>query len=257
MTVYPLLYSLPMFTLSLFFIAVPEIDSVFFPCFFGIIPINAISFFLYMKAIKASPLSLSLPYLAFTPVFMIATGYLFLDEMPDTWGMAGIVIVCAGSYVLNIDPEKRGLFDPLKAVFREKGSWLMLIVSCIFSVTAAVGKKAIVASSPEFFSMYFFAVHNLFFSVCLLATGKVRREVLVMFPGKGLVAAILFFLHVLFHGFAISMTKAAYMISVKRFSVLFGVLCGGVFFKEKNLAIRLSGTGFMLAGAALITLKGN
>jgi len=55
--------------------------------------------------------------------------------------------------------------------------------------------------------------------------------------------------HELFHGWAISITKAAYMISIKRLSVLFGIVYGGVFFKEKNIVIRF-------CGAILITIKG-
>lgn len=33
-------------------------------------------FFIYMTAIQESPLSLTIPYLAFTPAFMIFTGYM-------------------------------------------------------------------------------------------------------------------------------------------------------------------------------------
>jgi uncharacterized membrane protein len=46
------------------------------------------------------------------------------------------------------------------------------------------------------------------------------------------------------------------MISIKRFSVLFGIVYGGVFFKEKNIVIRFCGAMFMLSGAILITIKG-
>ena len=66
----------------------------------------------------------------------------------------------------------------------------------------------------------------------------------------------MFFLHVLLHGWAITITKAAYMISVKRFSVLFGIIYGGLLFKESNIVIRLCGGIFMLSGAILITIKG-
>lgn len=60
----------------------------------------------------------------------------------------------------------------------------------------------------------------------------------------------------LLHAFAISLIKAAYMISVKRLSVIIGLIYGGVIFKEKNLAIRTTGTLLMVVGAVLITLKG-
>ena len=40
--------------------------------------------------------------LSFTPVFMILTGALVLDEMPNAWGLFGIVIICVGGYILNL-----------------------------------------------------------------------------------------------------------------------------------------------------------
>ena len=58
---------------------------------------------LYMRAIRESPLSLTLPYLAFTPVFNILTGYIFLGEQVSSAGMAGIVLVVCGAWLLNLD----------------------------------------------------------------------------------------------------------------------------------------------------------
>jgi drug/metabolite transporter (DMT)-like permease len=73
---------------------------------------------------------------------------------------------------------------------------------------------------------------------------------------KGIVAGCLLFCHAIFHAWAISLTKAAYMISVKRLSILFSVITGGALFKEKNIKIRLLGAILMLLGAVIITIKG-
>jgi hypothetical protein len=78
---------------------------------------------------------------------MIITGALILDEMPNLWGIIGIFTTCLGGYVLNLDPARPSLWAPFKAVFRETGSWLMLIVAFIFSFAAVVGKQGILHSS--------------------------------------------------------------------------------------------------------------
>jgi uncharacterized membrane protein len=75
-------------------------------------------------------------------------------------------------------------------------------------------------------------------------------------PIKGAVAGGLLFGHAVCHGWAISMTKAVYMIAVKRLSILFGVIYGGLFFHECHILYRMVGTGLMVAGAAIVTLKG-
>ena len=256
MLAFPFLYSLPLFAFTIPFISVPPLDNTFYWCFLISLPLNFIPFLIYMKAIRVSPLSLTLPYLAFTPAFMIFSGYVFLDEMPNIWGFAGIIVTCAGGYALNLEPGKHSLFDPIKAVFKETGSWLMLIVALIFSFGAVIGKKGIMHSSPLFFTMTFFAVLSFLTVLSLLILGKIRLDTLRKDWAKGMVAGVLFFIHCLAHGFAISMIKASYMISVKRFSALIGIIYGRLFFKEKHIVMRLVGAGLMVAGAVLITVWG-
>ncbi len=254
MFVYPLIYVLPLCLFSIFFIAIPSLDYVFFISFIVSLPLNAVPFFLYMKAIQVSPLSLTVPYLAFTPVFMIATGFVFLDEVPDRWGITGIAAVCAGSYVLNIDIKRRSLLEPFRAVFKETGSWLMLFVAFVFSFSAIIGKLAILHSSVMFFQMSFFTTLNLLVIIIFLIFGKIKLKTFTQMPVKGACAGILLYFHIMLHGFAISMTKAVYMMSVKRLSILFGVIYGGLVFKEENFLMRFSGAVLMFVGAGVILL---
>jgi hypothetical protein len=44
--------------------------------------------------------------------------------------------------------------------------------------------------------------------------------------------------------------------AAKRFSLLFGIIYGGVVFHEKKIVSRFIGGLIMLSGAVLITLKG-
>ncbi|MCK7510529.1 MAG: hypothetical protein MZV70_45055 [Desulfobacterales bacterium] len=56
------------------------------------------------------------------------------------------------------------------------------------------------------------------------------------------------------HMIAMSLTQVAYMISVKRLSLIFGVIYGYVLFRESGIRERLAGTALMIAGFALIIL---
>ena len=176
--------------------------------------------------------------------------------MPNIWGGLGIGTICIGSYILNINFATWSPLSPLMAVFKETGSWLMLIVSILFSFTSVIGKVIILHSSIMFFSIFFFMAFNLFLIIALLTGRKIVLKSFMKDPVKGAVAGILFFSHVVFHGFAIAITKAVYMISVKRLSVLFSIIYGGMLFKEKNLIIRFCGTLLMFIGAIFILLKG-
>ncbi len=251
----PLVFSLPLTLVSLTFVSVPPLDNIFFASFAASLPLNAVPFVLYMKAIRQSPLSLTVPYLAFTPVFMIGTGFFFLDELPDIWGLSGVLAVCAGSYVLNLDLSRWSLLGPFRAFFREPGSQIMLIVAFFFSFSSVIGKLAILHSSVMFFQMAFFAALGISLPAVLWAWGKIDPAAIVRYPVKSVVAGGLLYLQVLFHGFAISMTKAVYMISVKRLSILFGVIFGGVIFKEENIPVRFVGALLMFSGAVTILLR--
>jgi len=127
------IYSLPFLIVYIFFIPIPPLDTVFWWIACILIPLDTFAFYLYMKAIKLSPLSLSIPFLSFIPVFMILTSLIVLDEVPSGWGVMGIGFIVAGSYLLNVTHVKYGYLSPFKAIFREPGSMLMLLVAFIYS----------------------------------------------------------------------------------------------------------------------------
>ena len=59
---------------------------------------------------------------------------------------------------------------------------------------------------------------------------------------------------ILSHFMAISMADVAYVISIKRTSLIFSVFYGWVVFKEVDIGERLLGSGLMLAGIVSITV---
>ena len=256
MTAIPILFSIPFFAVFLPLVPVPPLDRIFYLSVISAIPINAMALVLYMKAIKISPLSLTIPYLAFTPAFMILSGGLILGELPNHWGVLGILITCAGGYVLNLDSSHRRLLDPLAAVLRETGSWIMLIVAFLFSFAAVIGKLGIQHSSPMFFTAFFFLIFGVVMICLLLGTGKVQPAIFKNHFSKGLAVGGILFVHAVLHGFAISMAMAAYMIAIKRLSILFSVLLGGILFNEASIRTRFTGAALMIAGAGVIVLKG-
>ena len=81
-----LAWALPYFLLGSLLVEIPPLDKTFWWSFLISIPINIIAYVLYLYAIKMSPISLSVPFLAFTPVFMILTGFFILAETVNTWG---------------------------------------------------------------------------------------------------------------------------------------------------------------------------
>ncbi len=247
-----LIYTLPWLASSLFFIPSASPDRFYFIAVASAAPLEICALYCYMKAIKVSPLSLTLPYLAFTPVFIIVTGRIFLGEQLSLAGIAGIILIVSGSYSLNLAHIKGGLFAPIGAVFKEQGSWLMLLVSFIYSITSVLGKIGVMHSNPYFFgSTYFIVLAFLMTAIMPFIRGASIKR-LTCFPFKGAAIGAVYAVMVFSHMLAISQVEAAYMISVKRVSLLFGILYGAWWFREERIAERLLGAVIMLLGVFII-----
>src|SRR3990170_8213637 len=61
-------YALPFLAFAFIFIDVPPLDPTFWLALGLLVPLEVVSLVLYVKAIKLSPLSLSVPFLALSPV---------------------------------------------------------------------------------------------------------------------------------------------------------------------------------------------
>jgi drug/metabolite transporter (DMT)-like permease len=133
-------YALPALTLAAFLTAVPSLDRTFFAAFLAALPLEILAILLYYKALRVSPLSLSLPFLSFTPVFLILFSWAIMGQAVSAAGGAGIALIALGGYTLNLSSLRAGLLGPLKAMLRERGSLYMLAVALICSATSALGK---------------------------------------------------------------------------------------------------------------------
>jgi drug/metabolite transporter (DMT)-like permease len=249
-----LLFTLPILAIILLFIPWPELDRDFYMAFIIALPVELITIILYVKALKLSPLSLTVPFLALTPVFLVTVSYVLLGEEVSPAGAAGILLIAAGGYILNIDTVRRGLFEPVRSIIRDRGALLMIAVALLYSITSSLGKMAITHSSPLFFgASYFIALSIAFLPIALLKgrgslagfikTGKYKR---LLYPG------VFYALMIITHMQAMKLTKVAYMISVKRTSLLISVIYGYFLFQEENIRGRFFGALLMFAGFVLV-----
>jgi len=249
-----LLFTLPILAIILLFIPWPELDRDFYMAFIIALPVELITIILYVKALKLSPLSLTVPFLALTPVFLVTVSYFLLGEEVSPAGAAGILLIAAGGYILNIDTVRRGLFEPVRSIIRDRGALLMIAVALLYSITSSLGKMAITHSSPLFFgASYFIALNIAFLPIALLKgrgslegfvkAGKYRQ---LFYPG------VFYALMIITHMEAMNLTKVAYMISVKRTSLLMSVMYGYFLFQEKHMKGRFFGALLMFIGFVLV-----
>lgn len=251
-----LLWAVPYFLAGSLLVTKPPLDHTFWWAFGLSIPINIIAYILYLYAIKISPISLTVPFLAFTPPFMILTGFFILSETINIWGGMGIAMIVLGGYVLHVKKGQVSFWAPFVAFAKEKGSWFMLIVAILYAFAAVIGKKAILHSSPLFFSYTFFLVFNLTTLTGLFLGRKTDWRKIMHHTPKGIWLGTLLMVHISCHALAIAVSTAVYMVAVKRSNILFSVLLSWLILKEEDIRYRGLGTLLMFAGMLLIILLG-
>lgn len=249
-----LFFTLPVLIPLSLLIPLPELDNKFYLAFISAIPLEIITVFLYVKAIKSSPLNLTLPFLSLTPLFLTFVSLLVVGERVSLVGLIGIVMIVVGGYTLHYEKRQSGILEPFRAIPKEKGSLLMIIVAFIYSFTSSLGKVAIEHSSPLFFGMSYFLVLTVGSAPLSLYTG---RKNLKDFISRGIhwklsVPGFFYALMVVFHMLAMDLTKVAYMISVKRLSLIIGIIYGYILFREERFRQRLLGAVIMLMGFIII-----
>lgn len=238
----------------LFFIKIPSLGNQFWIALLIGGCLNVVATILYIKAIKYSDLSITVPMLTFTPLFLLITSPLIIGEFPNIFGLLGIILIIFGSYILNIKEKHHGYLAPFKILIKEKGPKLMLAVAFIWSITSNIDKIGVQNSSPIFWVI----AMSIFISIVMTPLmflksqkhnrfGKNNFKILIL---VGLFSA----LSLICQMTAINLTLVAYVISIKRASAILSVLFGYFIFKEKGLKERLAGVIIMIIGVLFITL---
>lgn len=232
----------------------PDISSVFLPSAIVTSIIQVATTVLYFRAIRHSDLSVTVPIVTFSPLFLLITSPLMLGwgEFPSGLGMVGVIMIVLGSYTLNIKERHRGYLAPFRALLTEKGPRYMLMVVFLWSITSNIDKIGVLSSSPAMWLVAVNALIALMLTPAVVRGGRakgLKTNIRLLIP-IGLVSG----LYMIFQNVAIILTLVPYVISIKRTSVLMSVFFGWLIFREKGIRERLAGAAMMVLGVALIAL---
>ncbi len=233
---------------------IPEIGPNFYSAVLATGVLNVVAVALQYRALKITDLSLAIPMLSFSPIFLIFTSFILLRELPSMLGAMGIVLIVIGSYIINITKDNTGLLDPLKEIFRNKGTFYMLIVAFLFSISVNFDKLVMKNSDPIFGLAIVCSFIGLSFLIISILNRYEIKKVYRINIHKFFIVGIVFALIGIAINIAYTMQIVPYVISIKRLSILFSVFYGGLMFKEKNIVRRSLGASIMLAGVILIIL---
>ncbi len=246
--------SIPLALVALTLTGMPVIQSGFWLALSAGVLVNIVAITLRNLGLKLAPLSLAVPLLSFTPVFLLLTEAVILGDRPGPRGVTGICAIVAGAYALNLRQAHGNPLQPLRVIWRHRGCQLMLVVAALWSLTSVVDKLCVVQSSPVF---YLVAFHLGFVAGYLpLMAWRQRRQPAGWWRPRRwrlyLLISVIHFGSILTQMIAIQLTLVSYVIAIKRAGMLLSVLIGVFCFGEQGLRQRLGGAALMVLGVTLI-----
>jgi drug/metabolite transporter (DMT)-like permease len=232
--------------------AAPELmQGNFWPLLISSTALNVAAYYSFVRAYRLSEASLVAPLLLVTPVLMLVTSPILVDQRVSALGAGGVILSVAGGLVLaSSEPGARPRAS-LMTFLRDPGVRAMALTAAIYSVTANMDKLGVEASTP----IVWIAVATdaiALSSVALLLVSRPRPFRL----GElrfALAAGAALAVGNATQMFALTLLFVPYVIALKRMSALLTVIVGGLALGE-NFRTRLLGAGIMFAGAVLVIL---
>ena len=208
------------------------------------------------RAYHTGDLSLTYPLSQTSMLWVPLWGVLLLGERISTLGLAGIALILAGAYCVQLRTLAwREIARPFRNL-QDPGVMAALAAGFIYSIGSVVDKKGVMAYPPFHFTYLLVAFMLLFMTLNILRPryrGRLMAEfrhsrLLVLLSGPIMMGSFFTF------RYGLQMAPMSYAVPVRQVSLLIGVLIGVLFLGESCGRIRFTAALLILAGVALIRL---
>ncbi|KAG2780124.1 hypothetical protein PC129_g21406 [Phytophthora cactorum] len=223
--------------------------------------INIITSYLYNRAIQISTLSATVPFLSFTPAFLVVVAFLVLGEVPTVSGVLGISIAMMGGFWLQGAKDDHASKDLLiDSSNASKGSMYMILVAFLWSISNAFDKIGVQNSTP--------LVYGATIQVIVAGGSYILQKMRVggeeiylpigqemKIPWKfvilaGVTSVVAYYINLV----ATQHLEVSYVIAIKRSGCIWSVLMGRFLFRERNLRKKIPSILLMVLGVICIVM---
>ena len=207
-----------------------------------------------VKALQGGDLSILGPINSYKSVVGILVGIVFLHEIPNIWGIAGIILIIYGSYFV---------LDTMQ----ERFSWRLLknkdiqyrIAAMVLTAIEAIFIKKVILYSSTMVSFFFWCWFGAFFSFILLFFLKVRflKELKqIKYHHLPAYACLVLCIGTMQYttNYVFSHMNVGYALALFQLSTLVSIILGYRIFKEQNIKKKLLGAIIMVIGSGVIIL---
>jgi len=207
-----------------------------------------------VKALEKGELSVLGPINAYKSIVGMLFAYLLIKEIPNAWGIAGMIFIIIGSYFVLDTTEEKFSWQ----LFKTPAIQYRLAALILTGIQAVLDKKVIEHSNLtiafagwSIFGVGFSFIFILFTKVSIQKEFKnIHREVLI----KYFLLVLAVGLMLASTNYTLSHMPVGYALALFQLSILLSVVLGHRFFNELHIFKKLMGATIMVIGSALIIL---
>ncbi|HLC98751.1 MAG TPA: EamA family transporter [Candidatus Nanoarchaeia archaeon] len=218
----------------------------------------ALAAFCFFRLLRHYEISEVEPLKNISPLFLLPLGFALLGERPTALNLSGILLLIAGTYIIESDHKIINLKEPFR-ILKEKKIVLLLVYLIFISLCAIIDRYII--KTVDIYSYYF--IQSMLTAAIFMGIefarkdgmndlkNAFRRDWLAIITAAILVVAsdILYL-----KAIAIPAALIVLVIPMKRLSTLVSAFIGGELFHEKGLKIKIAACLIMVAGAWMVIM---
>ncbi|MCX6649578.1 MAG: DMT family transporter [Candidatus Bathyarchaeota archaeon] len=215
---------------------------------------EAVYFLALSRAYDAGDLSIVYPVARSAPLFVAVAGAIFFGDPLTTAGLAGILLVLAGVYILHLKSLKlNSLLEPLRS-FKGPAFGFALIAAVGTTAYSLSDKAAVTRVDPVLYDLWLEVAITLVLTPIVLRSrglGNIRTEWGNTWKRITVAGALMRggYLLVLV---AMTLAPVGYLLAFRQISVVIGALLGLIILREGYGAPRILGSATIFAGVYII-----
>lgn len=218
--------------------------------------LGAFANWFFVKSLDGGELSVIGPLNALKSVIGLLGALLLLQEVPNSFGVMGVIIIGIGGYVLLRKPDQRFSWRLLKGAAIQYRVWGMVL-----GAIEAIFIKKVILNSSSTIALISYCWFGALFSILLLAPlrtqafsysklGTVKNLKLLILTAISLAVVQLG------SNYALELLPVGYALSFFQLQSIFSIIFGYKIFKEREITQKIIGSTIMIFGAILVMVKG-
>ncbi len=254
-SIFALLFFSPLFFYFIYRVGITQ--PVAYAWCFGSGFIHFLYWLFLTQSYKDGDLSHVYPIMRSSPALVLVIAVLFLGEQVSVQGVCGILLVAIGVYIINMKRISADeLLEPVKSIAHDRSTRFAFLTLLSVAFYSIVDKMAVNFIHPILFTFIHLLCGMCFYTPYILLTKN--AEMIKQEWNSGLsriiasgVIGIFGYMLILI---AFTIERVSYIVGLRQTSIVFAVLMGSHFLKEKHQGIRLTGSFIIFTGGFLISL---